>query len=101
MDLILARGYGVMTGYFNDPDGTAGALDAEGWLHTGDLGNMDAGGYCRIQGRLKDMIIRGGENIYSREIEDVLFTYSAVAGAPVVGIEDEEMGEAPAVFVRL
>jgi fatty-acyl-CoA synthase len=98
---ILARGYGVMTGYFNDPDGTARALDAEGWLHTGDLGSMDADGYCRIQGRLKDMIIRGGENIYPREIEDVLFTHPAVASASVVGIGDQELGEVPAAFVQL
>jgi fatty-acyl-CoA synthase len=98
---ILARGYGVMTGYFNDPEGTAKALDADGWLHTGDLGSMDGGGYCRIQGRLKDMIIRGGENIYPREIEDVLFTNPAVANASVVGIQDQEWGEVAAAFVQL
>ena len=62
-----------MTGYFDDPEATAAAIDADGWLHTGDLASMDARGYCRIGGRLKDMIIRGGENIYPREIEQVLF----------------------------
>jgi fatty-acyl-CoA synthase len=98
---ILTRGYCVMTGYFNEPDATAKALDADGWLHTGDLGSMDSGGYCRIQGRLKDMIIRGGENIYPREIEDVLFTHPALAGASVVGIPDQEWGEVVGAFVQL
>ena len=87
-------------GLFRRSRATAKALDAEGWLHTGDLGSMDGGGYCRIQGRLKDMIIRGGENIYPREIEDVLFTHPAVAGASVVGIPDQEWGEVAAAFVQ-
>ena len=98
---ILARGYGLMTGYFDNPEATANALDADGWLHTGDLGSMDSRGYCRIQGRLKDMIIRGGENIYPREIEDLLFTHPAVAGVSVVGIHDQEWGEVVAAFVQL
>jgi fatty-acyl-CoA synthase len=98
---ILTRGYCVMTGYFNEPDATAKALDADGWLHTGDLGSMDSEGYCRIRGRLKDMIIRGGENIYPREIEDVLFTHPALAGASVVGVQDHEWGEVVAAFVQL
>lgn len=97
---ICARAPGVMAGYFDNPGATAQALDAEGWLHTGDLGSMDASGYCRIEGRLKDMIIRGGENIYPREIEDVLFTHPGVASAAVVGIPDAEWGEQVAAFVQ-
>lgn len=97
---ICARGCGVMKGYFDNPGATAQALDAEGWLHTGDLGSMDAHGYCRVEGRLKDMIIRGGENIYPREIEDVLFTHPSVANVSVVGIPDTEWGEQVAAFVQ-
>ena len=97
---ICARGYLVMRGYFDNPEGSAGAIDAEGWLHTGDLAAMDARGYCRIEGRLKDMIIRGGENIYPREIEAVLSTHPAVGDAAVVGVPDERWGEAVAAFVR-
>lgn len=97
---ICARGCGVMAGYFDNPGATAQALDAEGWLHTGDLGSLDAHGYCRIQGRLKDMIIRGGENIYPREIEDVLFTHPAIANVSVVGVPDAEWGEQVAAFIQ-
>jgi fatty-acyl-CoA synthase len=98
---LCARGYMVMPGYFENPDATAEAIDSEGWYHTGDLASMDERGYCRIEGRLKDMIIRGGENIYPREIEDVLFTHPAVADAAVVGIPDDKWGEQVAAFVRL
>lgn len=97
---ICARGCGVMAGYFDNPGATAIALDAHGWLHTGDLGSLDAEGYCRIQGRLKDMIIRGGENIYPREIEDVLFTHPGIASVSVVGVPDAEWGEQVAAFVQ-
>ncbi|MEW6122376.1 MAG: AMP-binding protein [Pseudomonadota bacterium] len=97
---ICARAPGVMAGYFDNPGATAQALDADGWLHTGDLGSMDAHGYCRIEGRLKDMIIRGGENIYPREIEDILFTHPHVASAAVVGVPDQEWGEQVAAFVQ-
>ena len=97
---ICARGCGVMAGYFDNPAATAIALDAQGWLHTGDLGSLDADGYCRIQGRLKDMIIRGGENIYPREIEDVLFTHPGIANASVVGVPDAEWGEQVAAFIQ-
>ncbi|MEW6257312.1 MAG: AMP-binding protein, partial [Pseudomonadota bacterium] len=97
---ICARAPGVMAGYFENPGATAQALDAQGWLHTGDLGSMDSHGYCRIEGRLKDMIIRGGENIYPREIEDVLFTHPLVASAAVVGVPDAEWGEQVAAFVQ-
>jgi fatty-acyl-CoA synthase len=98
---ICARGYCVMKDYFNDPQGTASAVDAEGWLHTGDLGSLDAYGYCRIQGRRRDLIIRGGENIYPREIEDMLHTHPAVADVSVVGIPDADWGEVPVGFVQL
>jgi fatty-acyl-CoA synthase len=97
---ICARGPGLMVGYFDDPDGTARALDGDGWLHTGDLGSLDEDGYLRVQGRLKDMIIRGGENIYPREIEDLLLAHPDVADVSVVGIPDAEMGEQVAAFVR-
>jgi len=97
---LCCRGYMVMTGYYNMPDATAEAIDADGWYHTGDLASMDERGYCRIEGRLKDMIIRGGENVYPREIEDVLFGHPAVAEVAVVGIPDEKFGEQIAAFVR-
>jgi fatty-acyl-CoA synthase len=97
---ICARGFGVMTGYFDDPEATAEALDADGWLHTGDLGSMDVHGYLRIEGRLKDMIIRGGENIYPREIEDVLYTHPGVLEVAVVGVPDSDWGEVVAAFVQ-
>ncbi|MFF4499495.1 AMP-binding protein [Streptomyces sp. NPDC001401] len=98
---LCTRGYHVMTGYLDAPDATAAAIDADGWLHTGDLASMDARGYCRIDGRLKDMIIRGGENIYPREIEQVLAEHPAVAEAAVVGVPDPVWGERVAAFIRL
>jgi fatty-acyl-CoA synthase len=97
---ICARGYGIMKDYFNNPVGTEAAIDAEGWLHTGDLGSLDEHGYCRVQGRAKDMIIRGGENIYPREIEDVLHTHPTILGVSVVGVPDANWGEIPVAFVR-
>jgi fatty-acyl-CoA synthase len=97
---VCTRGYHVMTGYFRDPDKTAAAIDADGWLHTGDLASMDERGYCRIAGRLTDMIIRGGENIYPREIEQVLFGHPAVADVAVVGVPDAKWGEQVAAFIR-
>jgi acyl-CoA synthetase (AMP-forming)/AMP-acid ligase II len=97
---ICTRGYHVMTGYLDNPEATAAAIDADGWLHTGDLGSMDERGYCRIGGRLKDMIIRGGENIYPREIEQVLFEHDDVADVAVVGIPDPVWGEQVAAVVR-
>jgi fatty-acyl-CoA synthase len=90
---ICTRGYLVMQGYLDDLSGTAAAIDRDGWLHTGDLGSMDSRGYCRIEGRIKDMIIRGGENIYPREIEAVLLSHPAVTAAVVVGIPDRFWGE--------
>jgi acyl-CoA synthetase (AMP-forming)/AMP-acid ligase II len=97
---ICTRGPHVMTGYFDDPEATATAIDPDGWLHTGDLASMDERGFCRIEGRLKDMIIRGGENIYPREIEQVLFEHEDVADVAVVGLPDERWGEQVAAFIR-
>jgi fatty-acyl-CoA synthase len=98
---LCARGYLVMRGYHDAPELTAQAIDADGWYHTGDLASMDEDGYLRIEGRVKDMIIRGGENIYPREIEDVLFAHPAVAEAAVVGVPDERWGEVVAAYVRV
>ena len=98
---LCTRGYHVMKGYFDNQEATAAAIDAGGWYHTGDLAAMDERGYCRIEGRLKDMIIRGGENIYPREIENVLFAHPAVADVAVVGVPDEKWGEQVAAFVRV
>ena len=97
---LCTRGYLVMNGYYEMPDATAAAIDGDRWLHTGDLASMDDRGYCRIEGRLKDMIIRGGENIFPREIEQRLFTHEAVADVAVVGIPDEKWGEQVCAFVR-
>jgi fatty-acyl-CoA synthase len=94
------RGYHVMLGYFEDPAATAAAIDADGWLHTGDLCAMDERGYCTVEGRLKDMIIRGGENIYPRELEETLFRHPAVGEVAVVGLPDEKMGEVVAAVIR-
>ena len=97
---ICTRGYLVMRGYLNAPEATAAAIDADGWLHTGDLGSMDERGYLRIAGRLKEMIIRGGENIYPREIEQVLLGHPAVADASVVGVPDRYYGEVVGAAIR-
>ncbi|OUZ12402.1 long-chain fatty acid--CoA ligase [Aeromicrobium sp. PE09-221] len=98
---ICARGYQQMLGYYNMPDQTAETIDADGWLHTGDLGTLDERGYLRVTGRLKDMVIRGGENIYPREVEDVLIQHEAIATAIVVGVPDERWGESVAAVVSL
>jgi len=94
------RGYHVMAGYFENADATAAAIDADGWLHTGDLCAMDERGYCTVEGRLKDMIIRGGENIYPRELEELLFRHPQVAEVAVVGLPDDKWGEVVAAFIR-
>jgi len=98
---IWARGYQVMHGYYNLPAGIESAITNDGWLKTGDLASMDASGYLRITGRLKDCIIRGGENIYPREIEDVLVQHPAVREACVVGVPDKKWGETVAAVIRL
>ncbi|MCP5026905.1 MAG: AMP-binding protein [Actinomycetia bacterium] len=97
---LCARGYLVMLGYFEMPERTAETIDSDGWLHTGDLVAMDDRGYTTITGRLKDMIIRGGENIYPREIEELLFEHPKVAEVAVVGLPDEKWGEIVGAFVR-
>jgi acyl-CoA synthetase (AMP-forming)/AMP-acid ligase II len=98
---ICARGYQSMIGYFDMPTETAATLDPDGWLHTGDLGRMDSRGYVTVTGRLKDMIIRGGENIYPREVEDVLRQHPAVANVAVVGLPDAQWGETVAAVVQV
>ncbi len=98
---LCTRGYSVMLGYWNDAERTAEAIDAAGWMHTGDLATMDADGYVSIVGRSKDMIIRGGENVYPREIEEFLYGHPAVADVQVVGIPDERYGEEICAFVML
>ena len=98
---ICFRGYHIMKGYYRDPDATADALDEAGWLRSGDLGTMDSEGYVRVTGRLKEMIIRGGENIYPREIEDLLFTHPKVAEAAVFGVPDSFFGEEVAAWIQL
>ena len=98
---LWARGYFTMLGYFNNPEATAETLRADGWLRTGDLATMDNRGYCRIVGRLKDMIIRGGENLYPAEIEEVLYRHPTVAEVAVVGLPDEHWGEVVGAFIRL
>lgn len=94
-----ARGYAVMRGYWGDPERTAQAIDAEGWMHSGDLATMDAQGSVRITGRIKDMIIRGGENIYPREIEEFLLDHPAIADAQVFGVADPRYGEEVCAWV--
>jgi len=88
-----ARGYPVMLGYWNDPERTAEAIDAAGWMHTGDLATMDDEGYVRVVGRIKDMVIRGGENVYPREVEEFLYTHPLIADVQVIGVPDERYGE--------
>ena len=98
---LCTRGYLVMKGYDGEPEATARAIDAEGWLHTGDLATMRPDGCFHISGRLKEMIIRGGENIYPREIEEFLHTHPAVADVYVVGLPDQKLGEAVLAWVKL
>lgn len=98
---LCTRGYLVMQGYWDDEERTAEAIDAEGWMHTGDLGVIDDDGYCRITGRVKDMVIRGGENIYPREVEEFLYTHDAVEDVQVFGIPDEKFGEELCAWIKL
>ena len=96
---LCTRGFHVMMAYYDMPEATAATIDADGWLHTGDLCAMDARGYCRVTGRLKDLIIRGGENIYPREVEEVLYAHEAVAEVAVFGVPDAYWGEQVAAVV--
>ncbi|MEP9384658.1 AMP-binding protein [Nocardioides sp. KR10-350] len=98
---FCTRGYSVMLGYWDDPEKTAEAIDDEGWMHTGDLATMREDGYCLIVGRIKDMVIRGGENIYPREIEEFLYTHPDIEDVQVVGVPDEKYGEELCAWVRL
>ncbi|MGI8801608.1 MAG: AMP-binding protein [Solirubrobacteraceae bacterium] len=98
---LCTRGYSVMQGYWEEPERTAEAIDRAGWMHTGDLARMDEAGYCNIVGRIKDMVIRGGENLYPREIEEFLHTHVDIADAQVVGVPDERHGEELCAWVRL
>ena len=95
------RGFHVMLGYWNEPEKTADAIDTDGWMHSGDLATMDDDGYVNIVGRIKDMIIRGGENIYPREIEEFLYTHPAIADAQVIGVPDTKYGEEIMAWVQL
>jgi fatty-acyl-CoA synthase len=97
---LCCRGYNVMKGYYKNDEATARAIDAEGWLHSGDLGVMDENGYFRVTGRIKDMIIRGGENIYPREIENFLYPHPEIEAVEVVGIASEKYGEEVGAFIK-
>ena len=98
---LVTRGYSVMRGYWGDPERTAESIDADGWMHSGDLATIDAEGFCNIVGRAKDMVIRGGENIYPREIEEYLHRHPAIQDVHVVGVPDERYGEELCAFVQL
>ncbi|MCA1951153.1 MAG: AMP-binding protein [Treponema sp.] len=98
---VCCRGYNVMKGYYNKPEETAKAIDADGWLHSGDLGTVDSEGYFRITGRIKDMIIRGGENVYPREIEEFLYNMDGIRDVQVVGVPSKKYGEEVGAFIIL
>ena len=98
---FCTRGYSVMLGYWDDPERTAEAIDRAGWMHTGDLATMDDEGYCNIVGRIKDMVIRGGENVYPREIEEFLYRHPKIQDVQVFGVPDERYGEELCAWVIL
>ncbi len=98
---LCTRGYSVMRGYWNDAQKTADSIDASGWMHTGDLAVLDEDGYCNIVGRVKDMVIRGGENVYPREIEEYLYRHPKIQDVAVFGVPDERYGEAIAAWIQL
>jgi fatty-acyl-CoA synthase len=98
---LCTRGYSVMLGYWNNEEATRGAIDAARWMHTGDLAVMDDEGYLNIVGRIKDMIIRGGENVYPREVEEFLYTHPKVQDVQVIGVPDTRYGEEVMAWVRL
>jgi fatty-acyl-CoA synthase len=98
---LCTRGYSVMLGYWRDEAATRAAIDAAGWMHTGDLATMDDDGYVNIVGRIKDMIIRGGENVYPREVEEFLYTHPDVVDVQVIGVPSERYGEEVMAWVRL
>jgi len=98
---LCTRGYSVMLGYWNDAEKTAEAIDGDGWMHTGDIGTIDAEGYGNIVGRIKDMVIRGGENIYPREVEEFLFRHPKIEDVAVVGVPDAKYGEELCAWIKL
>src|SRR5712664_2363316 len=98
---LCTRGYSVMLGYWNDEKRTRDAIDAAGWMHTGDVATIDDDGYCRIVGRIKDMVIRGGENVYPREIEEFLYTHPDIQDVQVIGIPDPKYGEEICAWIKL
>ena len=98
---LCTRGYSVMQGYWGDKEKTDGAIDNNNWMHTGDLAVIDQEGYCNITGRLKDMIIRGGENIYPREIEEYLYRHPKIQDVAVFGVPDQRFGETVATWIQL
>ncbi|MGH3507474.1 MAG: AMP-binding enzyme [Nocardioidaceae bacterium] len=98
---LCTRGYSVMLGYWDQPEKTAEAIDANGWMHTGDLAVMREDGYCNIVGRIKDMVIRGGENVYPREIEEFLHTHPDIADVQIIGVPDERYGEEICAWVLM
>ncbi len=98
---LLTRGYLVMLRYWDDAERTAEAVDAAGWMHTGDLATIDAQGYCCIVGRIKDMIIRGGENVYPREIEEFLYGHPDIEEVQIIGVPDERFGEQLCAWIKL
>ena len=98
---LCTRGYNVMSGYWDDPDRTREAIDGAGWMHTGDLATIDAEGYCNIVGRVKDMVIRGGENIYPREVEEFLFGQEKIQDVAVFGVPDDKYGEQLCAWIKL
>ncbi|WP_348733826.1 AMP-binding protein [uncultured Mycolicibacterium sp.] len=98
---FCTRGYSVMLGYWREADKTAQAIDSDGWMHTGDLAVMRPDGYCNVVGRIKDMIIRGGENIYPREIEEFLYTHPDIEDAQVIGVPDDTYGEEVCAWIRM
>ncbi|HEX8829493.1 MAG TPA: AMP-binding protein, partial [Xanthobacteraceae bacterium] len=98
---LLTRGYSVMLGYWDDEERTREAIDAARWMHTGDLATLDAEGYCNIVGRIKDMVIRGGENVYPREIEEILYRHPKIQDVQVIGVPDDHYGEEICAWIRL
>jgi len=98
---LCTRGYSVMLGYWENPEKTAEAIDAARWMHTGDIGVMDEAGYVAITGRIKDMVIRGGENVYPREIEEFLYTHPDILDAQVIGVPDAKYGEELMVWIQM
>jgi fatty-acyl-CoA synthase len=98
---LCTRGYSVMLGYWDEPEKTADVLDAAGWMHTGDLATIDAEGYCNIVGRIKDMVIRGGENLYPREIEEFLYRHPKIQDVQVFGVADDRYGEELCAWIRI